>query len=251
MMKCIIHIDGGARGNPGPAAAGVTIKQAGTGKIVHEAGYYLGHMTNNSAEYNGLLHALEAAKGLKADELLIHSDSQLMVRQINGEYKVKSPDLKPLYTKALRLIGGFKKVDLVHVRREKNKRADELANLSMDAETDVFFTDEGGEESGRSSENSSVKSSGAGEGLFDNPTTESTTQAQGGDGFSVKLTTGDCQNGCGKGRTFVFGEKTPGGCCVHAAAAALGANPMKWDRNQTGEDMICNQCWQTIEVRKR
>ncbi|QQE12271.1 ribonuclease HI family protein [Planctomycetota bacterium] len=251
-MKCIIHIDGGARGNPGPAGAGVTITDAATKKPVHEAGYWLGTMTNNSAEYNGLLLCLQIAGEIGATDLLIHSDSQLMVRQINGEYKVKSADLKPLYTKALSLVHKFKNWELVHVRRAQNKRADELANMAMDAQNDVHVTGQNVSAGGTGSSGGA----GGGGGLFEQSDRAGGAEAGdgkslGANGFGVRFTTNDCQNGCKKGREFVFGDKTPGGCCVHAAATALSANPMKWEAGHSGDDMICNQCWQTIEVRKK
>lgn len=135
----MIHIDGGARGNPGPAAAGVVIQDADTEKYLHEAGYWLGEATNNVAEYQGLLHALKAAAALNADALHIHSDSELMVKQINGEYRVKSPNLRSLFDEARRLLTSFDDWKMTHVRREKNKLADELANRAMDAGADVNF----------------------------------------------------------------------------------------------------------------
>lgn len=138
-MRCVIHIDGGARGNPGPAAAGVVIRDADTDEYLHEAGYWLGEATNNVAEYQGLLHALKAAAKFNVASLHIHSDSELMVKQINGEYRVKSPNLRSLFDEACQLLRGFDEWKMTHVRREKNKLADELANRAMDAKTDVQF----------------------------------------------------------------------------------------------------------------
>ncbi len=139
-MHCTIHIDGGARGNPGPAAAGVVIVDADNDQPLLEAGYFLGKTTNNVAEYNGLLRALDAAADLGAGRIDIHSDSELMVRQIHGEYRVKSPDLKPLFQQAVQRLAGFDNWTLTHVRREKNKRADQLANIAMDAQADTVLT---------------------------------------------------------------------------------------------------------------
>jgi len=140
-MKLIIHIDGGARGNPGIAGAGIVLRGAGDRPLV-EAGYYLGHQTNNVAEYTALLKALEAAKRAGASQLVIHSDSELLVRQINGEYRVRNPALKDLFDDAFARLRGFEKWEVRHVRREQNTRADELANLAMDACDNVVEIDE-------------------------------------------------------------------------------------------------------------
>ena len=138
-MKCIIHIDGGARGNPGPAAAGVVIRDADSGRYLLEAGYYLGETTNNVAEYEGLIRSLRAAHELGVTRAVIHSDSELMVKQVNGEYRVKAAHLKPKHAEATELLSSFDAWEFVHVRREKNKLADELANRAMDAGDDVLF----------------------------------------------------------------------------------------------------------------
>ena len=127
-----IHIDGASRGNPGDAAYAVVIKMP-NGHMVEESGV-LGKETNNIAEYTALLKALEKAKSLALSSLLIHSDSELLVKQINGEYRVKNADLKWLYDEATTLIKDFTSVKVVHVRREENKRADELCNIALDGE---------------------------------------------------------------------------------------------------------------------
>jgi ribonuclease HI len=136
-LHVTIHIDGGARGNPGPAAAGVVIRAADDGTILHEAGVFLGPATNNVAEYRGLLWGLEAAERLGATEIDCFSDSQLMVRQIRGEYRVKNAGLRPLYEQALSLMQGFDRVELEHVRREQNKEADRLVNLALNRKGNV------------------------------------------------------------------------------------------------------------------
>ncbi|MFI4860718.1 MAG: ribonuclease HI family protein [Phycisphaerales bacterium JB063] len=140
-MDCLIHIDGGARGNPGPAAAGVTITTPDGSEPLYEAGFWLGTSTNNEAEYQGLLHALKAATRLGCTALTIRSDSELMVKQVLGKYRVKAANLKPLYQEAVQLLAGFAKWEIGHVRREGNKRADQLANLAMDARADVIAFD--------------------------------------------------------------------------------------------------------------
>lgn len=140
MMQALIYIDGGARGNPGPAAAGVCITTPDGSEALHEAGYWLGTMTNNEAEYQGLLHALGAAHRLGFESIHVRSDSELMVKQIKGEYRVKAANLKPLFATARERLGNFRDWSIEHVRREKNKRADQLANLAMDAQRDVIQT---------------------------------------------------------------------------------------------------------------
>ncbi len=134
-MKVRIHIDGGARGNPGPGAAGVVIESADDGAVLYEAGLYLGKTTNNVAEYSGLVVSLEAAAKLDAGEVDIYSDSELLIRQMTGEYRVKSDGLKPYYQQARQLARGFARCDFHHVRREQNTRADSLVNLALDCAT--------------------------------------------------------------------------------------------------------------------
>ncbi len=136
-MRVVINIDGGARGNPGPAAAGVVIRSADDGTVLHEAGIYLGHATNNVAEYSGLLAGLKQAAALGAKEVEIVSDSELLVRQMNGRYRVKAPGLIPLFLQAQDLRGKFDKCIFRHVRREENKAADGLVNLAIDRKQNV------------------------------------------------------------------------------------------------------------------
>jgi ribonuclease HI len=128
----IIYTDGGARGNPGPAAWAVVLKRSGEPDL--EQSGFLGDTTNNIAEYTALLRALELAQAQGGKQLLIHSDSELMVRQMMGVYKVKHPGLLPLFQQASKLVKAFDKVTFKHVRRELNGRADELCNEVLDAE---------------------------------------------------------------------------------------------------------------------
>jgi ribonuclease HI len=127
----VIHIDGASRGNPGDAAYAVVIDVPGRGPI-EESGV-LGKETNNVAEYTALIKALEKAKHLGLRKLRIHSDSELIVKQVRGEYKIKNDDLKWLADEAKTLMKNFAAVTLTHVRREQNKRADELCNQVLDA----------------------------------------------------------------------------------------------------------------------
>ena len=124
------YIDGGARGNPGPAGYGVHIERA-DGSVVELHGG-LGIATNNVAEYNGLLAALEWAVENGESVVNIKADSELLVKQMRGEYKVKHPGLQPLVARARVLVGQLDRVTFVHVRREHNKDADRLSNLGMD-----------------------------------------------------------------------------------------------------------------------
>ena len=125
------HVDGGARGNPGPSGFGVVIEDKHGARIA-EFSRYLGHHTNNFAEYSGLVAALNYALEHKHSALRVVSDSELMVRQMNGVYKVRSPELRPLYDEAKRLARGLQWFRIEHVRREKNAEADRLANEAMD-----------------------------------------------------------------------------------------------------------------------
>ncbi len=125
------NVDGGARGNPGPAGYGVYIRDA-SGAPIKQISEYIGHKTNNFAEYSALLAALQFAvdNGHKAFKVI--SDSELMVRQMTGRYRVSSPDLKPLYEKARALVRQLDRFSIEHVLRAQNKHADLLANEAMD-----------------------------------------------------------------------------------------------------------------------
>jgi ribonuclease HI len=136
-MKVIVNIDGGSRGNPGPAAAGVVIRTADDGTVIHQAGVYLGVATNNVAEYGGLIEGLKRAAMFNATHVDVISDSQLMVRQMTGQYRVKNAGLKPLHAEAKQLARQFEKFTITDVRREHNKAADQMANLAMDAKANV------------------------------------------------------------------------------------------------------------------
>jgi ribonuclease HI len=127
----VAHIDGGARGNPGPAGYGVVIEDE-MGRPVVELSNFLGKQTNNYAEYSGLLAAITYATRYGFKALKVYSDSELMVKQITGEYKVNNPALKELYGKAIRMIEDLEAFEINHVLREKNREADWLANRAMD-----------------------------------------------------------------------------------------------------------------------
>ena len=133
-MKLTIYTDGGARGNPGPAALGVVMKDTISGKEVKRYGEYLGEQTNNYAEYMGVISALEKAKDLGAKELHFMCDSKLVVEQLKRNWKVKEPTLQTLFIKAWNLMQGYTKVTLTHVRREENTAADAEVNKVLDPE---------------------------------------------------------------------------------------------------------------------
>ncbi|HBV33521.1 TPA: hypothetical protein DIC39_01370 [Patescibacteria group bacterium] len=127
IKKVILRTDGGARGNPGPAAYGFAIEDA-SGKVIQQGSKFLGVKTNNEAEYLGLIAGLEEAKKLKAAEVTCFLDSELVVKQLNQEYRVKDKNLGTLFVKVWNLAQSFKKVEYKHVLRGQNKRADWLLN---------------------------------------------------------------------------------------------------------------------------
>lgn len=131
-MKLTIYTDGGARGNPGPAGIGVVLIDP-KNKIVKEVSEYIGEATNNQAEYQALIRGLEEAKKLGAAEVSVIMDSELVIKQLKQEYKVRDKDLQPLFVKAWNLLHGFKKYSLRHVLRAKNKRADVLVNRAIES----------------------------------------------------------------------------------------------------------------------
>jgi phosphoribosylglycinamide formyltransferase 1 len=137
--KLVVHTDGGSRGNPGPAAAGFVIDDADGQRLVARA-FFLGASTNNVAEYSALVKALEAAIEIEGEQLTVFTDSELMVRQMAGRYKVKSELIRPLFERAQTLVKEFSRCDIIHVRREKNKDADRLVNQALDAGADIDET---------------------------------------------------------------------------------------------------------------
>jgi ribonuclease HI len=130
-MKLTTFTDGGARGNPGPAASGIVIKNE-AGETIAAFGVYLGHQTNNVAEYTALVEALKKAKEMGATEVDCILDSELVVKQMRREYKVKEPTLQKLFLQVYNLSTAFRKVTYRHVLREKNKEADAEVNKILD-----------------------------------------------------------------------------------------------------------------------
>jgi ribonuclease HI len=132
-MKVVIHVDGGSRGNPGPAAIGVVVSDS-EGAVLEEVAERIGVATNNVAEYRALLKGLERAAALGAREIELVNDSELVARQVTGAYKVKHPAMKPLYAAAVVALGQFERWRIRSVPRAQNARADELVNLALDGD---------------------------------------------------------------------------------------------------------------------
>jgi ribonuclease HI len=129
--KVVVHVDGGSRGNPGPAAA-AAVASSPEGEVVGERSAYIGEQTNNVAEYRAVQLGLELARELGATEVEVVNDSQLVARQIGGQYKVKHAGLKPLFLETMRMLRSFDGWSVRDVRREHNVRADELVNEELD-----------------------------------------------------------------------------------------------------------------------
>lgn len=130
IKKFFLYTDGASRGNPGPAGIGVVLLDEKR-KKVKEFHKYIGPTTNNIAEYNALLYGLDEALMLRADEIVVNLDSELVVKQLNGEYRVKDPNIKIFFEKALHALKGFKNYQVIHIDRSENKEADKLANKAI------------------------------------------------------------------------------------------------------------------------
>jgi ribonuclease HI len=129
--RIIMHVDGASRGNPGPAAIGVTIKDEHR-TLIATISEYIGETTNNQAEYRALIRGLKKAVSLGAKQVVAHSDSELMVKQLTGLYRVKKEELKPLHAEVKRLAAALEKFSILAIAREKNREADGLANKALD-----------------------------------------------------------------------------------------------------------------------
>jgi ribonuclease HI len=135
MSRAIVNVDGGARGNPGPAAIGVVVRDA-EGEVLEKLGEKIGEATNNVAEYRALLRGIELAAAHGATELELIGDSELVVRQVEGRYKVKHADMKALHAEAKKALAGFDSWSIRHVRRAENADADRLVNEALDGVLD-------------------------------------------------------------------------------------------------------------------
>ena len=131
-MKLVVHVDGGARGNPGPAAIGVVVSDA-DGRLLEEIAETIGETTNNVAEYRALLRGLERARALGAEEVELVGDSELVAKQVTGQYKVKHVGLRPLHAEALQALARFPRWSVRTVPRAQNATADALVNAALDA----------------------------------------------------------------------------------------------------------------------
>ena len=134
-VRVVVHVDGGSRGNPGPAAAAAVVSSP-EGEVLDEAAVTIGRATNNVAEYRGLLLGLERARALGATEVDVVNDSELIAHQVNGRYKVKHADMKPLHAEALAALRDFERWSLRPVPRAENADADALVNQALDGERD-------------------------------------------------------------------------------------------------------------------
>jgi ribonuclease HI len=135
MSRVIVNVDGGARGNPGPAAIGVVVRDDG-GAVLEEVGEKIGEATNNVAEYRALLKGIELAAAHGAGDLELIGDSELVVRQVEGRYKVKNAGMKELHAEVKKALAGFESWSIRHVRRAENADADRLVNEALDGVLD-------------------------------------------------------------------------------------------------------------------
>lgn len=132
--KLVVYVDGGSRGNPGPSGIGVIVRDE-RGGALKNISKYIGDTTNNVAEYTALIYGLQEALILRADEVIINTDSELLAKQISKEYKTKDRELKPLYEQVRHLLTGFKRYEIKHIGRSENKGADKLVNKAVDQES--------------------------------------------------------------------------------------------------------------------
>lgn len=222
-MGLVLYVDGGSRGNPGPAGAGVVLHDD-AGNRVHEAGYFLGTQTNNAAEYQALIRGVQRA-GKCADKLLtIFADSELLVKQLLGEYRVKSPSLAKLYEQAQIALLRVGRWSIQHVRRDGNAHADRLANLAMDKRRDVivFDVEQGGAQDIPEADPADdfLREAEARQAGSASAVGEPGTRA-----VQVSVTAppkqGVCPAGNWTGGPMSVGAMLPGGVCVYAAHALL------------------------------
>ena len=212
-MGLIIHFDGGARGNPGPAGAGVVIR-SDDGALLHESAHFLGRQTNNAAEYLALIHALRRAQRCPEAALQLFSDSELVVRQITGEYRVKSPKLAELYEQVQVLLVKVGCWSIQAIAREENLRADELANLAMDRKADVLVYDCDDADPDRPRQTPVAAPGDATPDEIESTRAVRVVVAQAPDPQ-------DCPAGACPFESFTIESTLPAGLCVHAAHALL------------------------------
>ena len=220
-MGLVLYIDGGSRGNPGPAGGGVVLSGS-DGRRIHEGAYYFGSQTNNAAEYMTLLRGIERAARANADSLLIHSDSELLVKQMTGEYRVKSPSLAALHEQAEMALIRVPRWSFKHVRREFNRRADELANIAMDEGEDriLFDADSAPSQVGASPPQGTARSVTRSDSTTGaNPSRIETACVQ--VDMARRPTEGMCPAGNWLEKGMIVGAALPSGTCLHAAHAVV------------------------------
>lgn len=208
-MALRIYIDGAARGNPGPAAAGVVIHDH-QGRQILEAGYHLQPMTNNQAEYHALLLALQAADKWGERQITVHSDSELLVRQLTGRYRVRSEGLRPLFEQARKLLLRFDNWQCNHIPRQANTRADQLANKALDARADVIDVQLGDVAPAPPS----AQTAGPIVPIVPIVIVAECAQAPADNA---------CPAHCQAGQRFRFADVLPAGLCLHAAQSMINA----------------------------
>jgi uncharacterized repeat protein (TIGR04076 family) len=220
-MTWTAHIDGGSRGNPGPAGAGVSVTDENRHKVI-EAGFFLGRRTNNQAEYAALLKALDLLSAARAGTIHILTDSELMAHQINGIYRVKSADLKPLFDQARAMLARFEHWAVQHIPREHNGEADRLANQAMDARRTVVSTDR---LNLIATEPAPARPPAARE--HDRPSGSPPAVSPPRRGVEVRVARsprkGVCRAAMREGQAFVFTGVTPAGLCLDACSAVMEA----------------------------
>jgi ribonuclease HI len=226
----IVHVDGAARGNPGPAGAGVVIR-SDDGTLLHEGGYFLGRQTNNAAEYHALIRSLQRVGRIRAQTVMVCSDSELMVRQVTGEYRVKSPQLARLFEQAQLLLLRIPCWNIRHIPREENRRADELANLAIDQQRDVIVHDVDGTNRGPAFPAVDAPSAERPETAPARSPAESTSAEEQAappqtvHAVRVTLHRAPKPGGCVAGQcsceAFTVESTLPAGLCIHAAHALL------------------------------
>lgn len=290
-MTLHVHIDGGARGNPGPAAAAVVIEtvqedESRPGyrlvRAVHEGAYILGKATNNVAEYSALIRALQILVKHNRGEAHFFSDSELLVKQITGEYRVKSAELADLNHEAQRLLLQLDAWQIKHVRREQNKRADQLANMALDQNCDVEIrtiddpssaddpillgpngmpVPRGAAPSAAPSRSTATRytppaaPASSVDDDDDPPPPPSTKRGKQPAAIawtaSFPVAPGPaCPAKCVAGKPYAFGPTTPQGFCVYAAQAVLDEVPLR-DAAGSENEMAaeCERCGAKVEIR--
>jgi ribonuclease HI len=248
-MKLTLHFDGGSRGNPGPAGAGVVLHDA-EGRALVEVGFYLGRMTNNMAEYHGLLNGLDAALRLGAREIAIFADSELVVRQLNGDYRVRDAKLRELFDAVLQRLKQVERWTARHIPREQNSRADELANMAMDAEKDVDVGRGGLAIAQREAGSSREAAPSTGRSPRRAPEAPSNEDEVAHARCTRPPGADVCPAPCGQGAVFTFDQVVPAGICLGVAAQMLRAVEMARKSGKTTK-VYCQHedCGACFEVR--